>query len=179
MEPTHLEAPVRILTDKELFGGELFSQATPYSVARAFLFNEDGKLAVMYQSKVDYYSFPGGRVEEGESPLEAVYREVLEETGCLCQVEASLGYILENRGTSNRVVHSYFYIASVKEETGCLHLTPNEVSAGAGLFGWFTPEEAKQLILGTSANTYLGKYLQARDLCAMELLEERKDLWIS
>lgn len=179
MEFTHLDAPARILTDLEIFGSQLISQAVPYSVARAFLFNKDRKLAVMYQSKVDYYSFPGGRVEEGETPLQAVYREVLEETGYLCQVEKSLGYVLENRGASDRVVHSYFYIASVQENTGSLHLTPKEISTGTGLFGWFTPEEAKQLILSSSAKSRQGKYLQARDLCAMELLEERKDLWIS
>ena len=40
-----------------------------------------GKVAMIHSKKYDYYKFPGGGIEEGESPLEAMIREVREESG--------------------------------------------------------------------------------------------------
>jgi 8-oxo-dGTP diphosphatase len=45
---------------------------------------ENNKLLLVQQAKKSAYglwSFPGGKIEEGESPLEAVHREVEEELG--------------------------------------------------------------------------------------------------
>ncbi len=41
----------------------------------------NGKVAMVRSLKYDYYKFPGGGVEEGESPVEAMIRETREETG--------------------------------------------------------------------------------------------------
>lgn len=40
-----------------------------------------GKIGLVHSLKYDYYKFPGGGIEEGESHSQALYREVLEETG--------------------------------------------------------------------------------------------------
>ena len=48
--------------------------------ARAILIR-DGRIAVVHSLKYDYYKFPGGGIEEGESPVQAVIRETLEEAG--------------------------------------------------------------------------------------------------
>ena len=50
--------------------------------ARAIII-ENGKLLVMYRNKQgrEYYTLVGGRVNEGETPEQAVVREVKEETG--------------------------------------------------------------------------------------------------
>ena len=40
-----------------------------------------GKVAMIHSKKYDYYKFPGGGIEEGESPLDAMMREVREEGG--------------------------------------------------------------------------------------------------
>jgi mutator protein MutT len=37
------------------------------------------------------WSFPGGGVEKGETPAEAVVREIFEETGVRCEIKKSLG----------------------------------------------------------------------------------------
>ncbi len=37
------------------------------------------------------WTLPGGRVEHGEDPFDAVIREVAEETGCNAEVERLLG----------------------------------------------------------------------------------------
>lgn len=51
--------------------------------ARAIIFNNDGKLLMVERHKDGnhYFVLPGGHVDAGESPEEAVVREVQEETG--------------------------------------------------------------------------------------------------
>ena len=41
----------------------------------------DGKVAMVHSLKYDYYKFPGGGIENGESFEEALIREVAEESG--------------------------------------------------------------------------------------------------
>ena len=48
--------------------------------ARAILIR-DGRIAMVHSLKYDYYKFPGGGIEAGETPEQAVIRETLEEAG--------------------------------------------------------------------------------------------------
>ena len=41
----------------------------------------DGCVAMVYSKRYRYYKFPGGGIEPGETPEEALIRETLEETG--------------------------------------------------------------------------------------------------
>ncbi len=41
----------------------------------------DGRIAMIHSLKYDYYKFPGGGMEAGESPVEAMIRETREEAG--------------------------------------------------------------------------------------------------
>lgn len=60
--------------------------------AAAAILDSDGRLLLI---KENYdrrrYSFPGGEVESGESPLEAVVREALEETGVIVRIDHLVG----------------------------------------------------------------------------------------
>ncbi|MEZ7131852.1 NUDIX hydrolase [Nonomuraea sp. AD125B] len=55
---------------------------------------EDGRVLLAHHVKPDgerVWTLPGGRVEHGEDPFDAVVREVAEETGCDAVVERLLG----------------------------------------------------------------------------------------
>ncbi len=41
----------------------------------------DGKIALVHSLKYDYYKFPGGGIDEGETHAQTLAREVLEESG--------------------------------------------------------------------------------------------------
>ncbi len=41
----------------------------------------NGRIAMIHSRKYDYYKFPGGGIENGETPIEAMIRETLEEAG--------------------------------------------------------------------------------------------------
>ncbi|GLY46961.1 NUDIX domain-containing protein [Lentzea sp. NBRC 102530] len=61
--------------------------------AYAVSIQNDRVLLVRCTSAFDegHRSLPGGAVEHGEDPIDAVVREVLEETGCAAEVERLLG----------------------------------------------------------------------------------------
>lgn len=56
--------------------GKVFSRPS----ARAIIIRDE-KVLLIYSKKYDYYKFPGGGIETGEEPAEALVREVQEETG--------------------------------------------------------------------------------------------------
>ncbi len=64
--------------DAENYGEGLEVHTRPS--ARAIII-EDGKIAMVHSLKYDYYKFPGGGIEDGESRLDALVRETLEEAG--------------------------------------------------------------------------------------------------
>lgn len=56
--------------------GSVFSRPS----ARAVII-KDGKIAMVYSKKYNYYKFPGGGIEVDECMEDSLIREVLEETG--------------------------------------------------------------------------------------------------
>jgi len=72
--------------------------------AAARVRDEDGRIALVRNGWTDGWFLPGGAVEPGETPAEAVEREVREETGLDATVTAPLvvldqSYVSERGGT--------------------------------------------------------------------------------
>ena len=57
----------------------------------------DGKVAMVHSLKYDYYKFPGGGIEAGETRPQALIREVLEESGLQVRPESIREYGLVHR----------------------------------------------------------------------------------
>lgn len=106
----------------------------------------DGKLAMQCSSDGEY-KIPGGGPEGCESFLEALVREVREETGLLV-IESEIreiGEIMEVRKDLfdrriKYICHSLFYYCRVKEEQVDLRPTPSEAARGYHL-EWAAPEQ--------------------------------------
>jgi 8-oxo-dGTP diphosphatase len=75
----------------------------------------DGRLLVMRRHKNgrDYCVLPGGGVEDGEGPRDAVLRELMEETGLAGMVDRHL-WTIEH---SDRVAHYYHVVVDPRQLT--------------------------------------------------------------
>ncbi len=81
-------------------------------IARAVVVR-DGRVLLVQERTAGYWFFPGGHVEEGETPEEAVVRELGEELGVGAVVEGSLGQIENNYvadGMERREVNHVFAV---------------------------------------------------------------------
>lgn len=58
---------------------------------------KDKNVALVYSKKYDYYKFPGGGINNGESTIDALIREVKEETGLVVIKESIIEYGMVKR----------------------------------------------------------------------------------
>jgi len=84
-----------------------------------------------------FWEFPGGKVEAGESPAEAVEREVAEEVGSMVRAGGEI-CCLEHEYPERRVRLHFLEAVIVEGEPRALEVA--EV-------GWFTPSEMGRLPL--------------------------------
>ena len=92
-----------------------------------------GKVAMIHSLAYDYYKFPGGGIEEGESQLETLVREVKEETGLTVVPGSAREYGWVHRvekghrpGEDVFIQENYYYLCDVLDEPGEQALTEKE-----------------------------------------------------
>ncbi len=83
---------------------------------------KDNKLAMIHSMKYDYYKFPGGGIENGENHLDALVREVAEESGLQVIPDTVREYGMVHRiqkGMKEDVFiqDNYYYFCSAGTET--------------------------------------------------------------
>jgi 8-oxo-dGTP diphosphatase len=110
----------------------------------------DGRLLLVRASTQDdfpsYWGLPGGGIEHGEAPRDAVVREFVEETGfavkviTLREVISDLGHVQRKR----KVVHTDRVIYDVAIVGGTLR---NEVGGTSDLAAWHSPADLPGLVL--------------------------------
>jgi ADP-ribose pyrophosphatase YjhB (NUDIX family) len=59
--------------------------------AFAIIFDEQGRVLLCHRRDLDVWNLPGGGVESGEMPTDAVIREVMEETSLEVEIERLVG----------------------------------------------------------------------------------------
>lgn len=90
------------------------------------------------------WSVPGGRVEVGESDVDATAREVLEETGVRVRVGRLAGTV-ERDAPSGGVYLINDYICEVYGDSGTDGAGAVRAGDDADDAGWFTPDEVRAL----------------------------------
>ncbi len=70
--------------------------------AFAIILDQDDRVLLCFRDDMNVWNLPGGRVERGELPTEAVIREVKEETGLVISVDRLTG-IYGKRGQDDIV----------------------------------------------------------------------------
>ncbi len=165
---------------------DLEPQATPLDPAtfslrrsaRAVLVDASGQIALQYISKDGYHKLPGGGIEDGETIEEALYREVLEETGCHADIAHEIGLVIEHRDYIRNLQESYCYIMRVRGEKGQPHFDEFEQERGSQLV-WAASMDAALALIGSQPKilTIAGKLGHTREVFilnkARELLEKQ------
>lgn len=105
-------------------------------------------LILMIRSRMGEFKLPGGGIEKGESEMEALCREVREETGyrVLPETCRSYGEFIEiHRDRFDQTCifeqHSHYFMCDLSAKSETLHLTPSELEAGFEPV-WIHPDEA-------------------------------------
>ena len=109
---------------------------------------KDGKIALVYSKKYDYYKFPGGGIESGEDHISALKREVLEETG-LTIIDKSVkefGSVLriqKSRFEENMIFEqeNFYYLCNVENSVSEQFLDKYELDEGF-ILKYVSPELA-------------------------------------
>ena len=112
--------------------------ATPVvdEAARAIIIREN-KISLIYSTNKKYYKLPGGGIEPGENPVEAMIREVKEEVGLVVIPETvqDYGYVRRiHRGKYEPlfIQDNYYYICETEPEQTAPDYTENEKREGFG-----------------------------------------------
>ena len=167
---------IKVITDSD-FNLEPMELNNPRVriAARGLVFNDENKIAILNKQVKNEYKLVGGGVEGDEDPKTTFEREVLEEAGCIIQIEDCIGTIKEERSRNNIKQTSYIYRAHVLEDTKHLNLTEKEKAEGAQLL-WLDIEEALNLMKACEENLkpssyediYLTKFVVRRDYYILE-----------
>lgn len=107
------------------------------------LVEKDGKFLLVKRTKkpfTGYWAFPGGHVDEGETPYEAATRELKEETGLEADIEEHEVHYSEQEADVAHRHLSHVFRARIK---GGQERAGDDVKE----MEWFTLEEIKELDL--------------------------------
>lgn len=94
---------------------------------------EDKRVAMIHSIKYDYYKFPGGGIEEGESQIDAMIRETREESGLIVIPESVIEYGYVHRiqrsdkdKTECFVQDNFYYLCKVQTDVATQRLDDYE-----------------------------------------------------
>lgn len=143
--------------------------------ARCIMINSNHEICLLYSRTKDYFAIPGGGIEPGETLLQAVNREILEETGYTIDNIKPLGKIYEER--NNRITNTYFFYASplTRSET---HYMQDELEEDYQLV-WLPVEQAIKKLETCFQNlknhqfpSYKGSFINVRNLEAIKYFHQ-------
>jgi mutator protein MutT len=122
----------------------------------AVIRNNRGEYLLLRRSskvnKPGLWNFPGGNVDDGEEPIDAVVREAREEIGVSLSKVRSLG--IKTNPINGKV--SSFFSAKLSNTNKI------KINSESSSFGWFTKKKALQLDLHPPTEMYLNHELKFR-----------------
>ena len=125
------------------------------------MFFENQKLLIDKPRKRPTYQMIGGRVEEGETPLEAAIRECHEELGDEAIFDTSLLELVmefDEIATSDGVTPIHFYVFKYNGELKGTIKTSEEIES----FKWYESKDGKDILSNTLKNEVVPYCLNKR-----------------
>ncbi|MCE5317703.1 MAG: NUDIX hydrolase [Parachlamydia sp.] len=120
-----------------------------FEIAACFLEREDGQLLFLHRldnkSQGNTWGIPGGKVDKGETTLQAVVREIKEETGIALSSDAvkPIGSVYITNTVRNKVSYVYHMFRTKYTGSRIVSINPEEHKG----FTWVTPCDALNMQL--------------------------------
>ena len=136
---------------------------------RCILQNNSGEVCVVKSERYGYTQIPGGGINDGETIIDALHREVQEETGFFIVDVKPIGYVLEKREDAqnnhdwNKAI-SYVFSASLGKEVGTNYTEDENIDGFKPIWmalDTFIIEKEK---IKDKDNSYSGYFSDKRDL---------------
>ncbi len=165
---------MRLLFDMDLHDYDACTHSFVRNSARSIILR-DGKTAMIHSLKYDYYKFPGGGIENGESPVDAMIRETREEAGLVVIPESvrEYGYVhriqkSDSDPTECFVQDNFYYLCSALDDTVSQELDGYEAKENY-LLEFIDPQTAIRKNRA-AANTPYNRMMFEREARVLELL---------
>ncbi|MBQ9827289.1 MAG: NUDIX domain-containing protein [Lachnospiraceae bacterium] len=137
----------------------------------------DGRPAMIHSMKFDYYKFPGGGIEDGEDPVDALLRETREEAGLVIMPGSvrEYGYVhrvqKSDRDVTERFVQdNYYYLCEAERRSVSQELDDYEAGESYTL-EYPDPAEAIRKNRSVTGSPY-NRMMFEREARVLELLME-------
>jgi len=164
------------ISDKDVNNGPVERFNKPYTLrkaARAIVVNSKNEIAFQFVSKHNYHKLPGGGINEGESILRGLKRELKEEAGCEdIEIINEVGMIIEYRNEIDILQISYCYLAKPLGKISKSEYDKEELENGFEPL-WVPIDKAIDLLKNDKPDTYDGGFIIKRDLA---FLMENKNI---
>lgn len=106
---------------------------------KAVVFDPDGATLVLRDASDGSWEFPGGRIDRGEGPMEAIDRELREETGLSVEIGDPVFTATKRRGRK-RTKFFVYYRCSVPERAPEVSLSDEHTD-----HRWGTPASVPEM----------------------------------
>lgn len=148
--------------------------------ARGIIFDDCGRIALVYSQKEKYYKFPGGGIHEDEDKAEALIREVGEETGLIVIPDSikEFGSVLR-RQKSNMLPNTvfeqenFYYLCEVEKTVGKQRLDKYEAEAGFTL-NFVYLDEAIDTNLKYKTEDFFDEIMIKRETKLLQFIKEKQ-----
>ena len=161
------------LRDSDIFPGTHNQDPSNFAekkTARAVLLNDLGQVALLNVGRYGYHKLPGGGIEAGESPRQALERELLEEMGRRARIIAEVGIVVEYKNQQERKQTSYCYLGETLGNVVPTNLIDSELANDYSELWVNDIDTAINLVETDQPIGYSRKFLQARELAFYMLL---------
>ena len=147
--------------------------------SRAIIRNEEGKILIANYAGV--YLLPGGSIDEGENPNDAIIRELREETGLEIkglEAFAKMKYFQNNYPTRegdtiNRLLITYYYSGNEQNAINKRELTEKEIKGGFEL-KYYHIEEIERLLQENKTENPRNEYFNEELRTIIECYKKEK-----
>ena len=129
------------------------------------------KWPYLYSNKNKYHKLPGGGIDEGEGPIDALKREIMEEMSHEVEIGKEIGLVIEYKNGHKKIQISYCYLAKAIKKKTESNYTEFEAKERFQV-EWIDLDKAIGIVEQDSPLDYTGKFIKERDLSFLREIQK-------